>query len=128
MDQHNASSCTLDETMEVIVGKWKLAVLFQLFHGTKRFSELQHAIPEVTKKVLTSQLRELEEHDIIRRVVYAEVPPRVEYSLTEYGRTLQPLLDSINRWGKSHHAHMRQKRTRREQAVSPGESEEITIQ
>jgi DNA-binding HxlR family transcriptional regulator len=105
MITHDASSCTLDETLNVIVGKWKLTILFHLFQGTQRFSELQRAIPDITKKMLTSQLRELEEHDIIQRVVYPVVPPKVEYSITEYGKTLGPILTLINEWGSKHAAH-----------------------
>ncbi|RNB88559.1 transcriptional regulator [Brevibacillus nitrificans] len=109
--EHTMEACALDPALDVIVGKWKCSILFHLFHGTKRFSELQKGIPDITKKMLTSQLRELEEHDIIQRVVYPVVPPKVEYSLTEYGRTLEPVLSSIHQWGRSHAEHMRVRRS-----------------
>lgn len=90
----------------VMVGKWKLTILYHLFQGTKRFSELQHAIPDITKKMLASQLRELEEHDIVRRTVYNVIPPKVEYSLTEHGLSIEPVLDMMDEWGERHLAHM----------------------
>lgn len=108
--EHTMESCALDPALDVIVGKWKMSILFHLFQGTKRFSELQKGIPDITKKMLTSQLRELEEHDIIKRVVYPVVPPKVEYSLTEYGHSLQPVLNSIHLWGMAHAERMRLKR------------------
>jgi DNA-binding HxlR family transcriptional regulator len=121
MTNHDPDSCKLDETMNVIVGKWKLSILYLLFQGTKRFSELQHGIPDITKKMLTSQLRELEEQDIIRRVVYAVVPPKVEYSLTEYGRTLEPILKLIHEWGGAHEKHMQAKQERLAKEAYSGE-------
>jgi len=99
----------VDPAIDVLFGRWKVSILYHLFHGTKRFSELQKGIPNITKKMLTTQLRELEEHDIIRRVVYPVVPPKVEYSLTEHGRTLEPVLAQMNQWGRKHTEYMRQK-------------------
>lgn len=93
--------------MDIVVGKWKWIVLLHLVHGgTKRFSELKNLIPEITQKVLTAQLRELEEHDIIHRHVYPEVPPRVEYSMTDHGMTLKPILEMMHEWGATHSEHM----------------------
>lgn len=117
--EHDANDCTLDKTLNVISGKWKMVILYFLFQGTKRFSELQRDIPDITKKMLTSQLRELEEDDIIQRIVYAVVPPKVEYSLTEYGRSLEPTLKSINEWGSGHAEHMRVKRERQSMTKYP---------
>ncbi|WP_373232953.1 winged helix-turn-helix transcriptional regulator [Cohnella sp.] len=106
-----AEGCKTEEALEVIMGKWKLTILFYLiFHGTQRFSELRNLMPEVTQKMLTNQLRELEEQDIIRRVVYAQVPPKVEYSITEHGRTLQSVLGIMNEWGAVHAEHMQSKK------------------
>lgn len=90
-----------------MLGKWKPIILFHLLHNEKlRFSELQRAIPDITKKMLTTQLRELEYHDIINRKVYAEIPPKVEYSMTEYGKGLIPVLESMRTWGLSHLLHL----------------------
>ncbi|MFC3901222.1 winged helix-turn-helix transcriptional regulator [Aliicoccus persicus] len=93
----------VNNALEIIVGKWKLNILLYLFnHGTMRFSELKRAIPEITQKMLTKNLRELENEDIVKRVVYAEVPPKVEYSLTEYGRSLDKILIAMHEWGTEH--------------------------
>jgi DNA-binding HxlR family transcriptional regulator len=97
----------IDTALDVYTGKWKLIILFHMFQReTLRFSELQRLIPDITKKMLTSQLRELEYHDIINRVVYPQVPPRVEYSITEYGRGLMPVLRSMHNWGLAHIEHL----------------------
>lgn len=106
------SYCRVEPALEVLVGRWKIPILYYLFQGTKRFGELEKGIPHISKKMLTSQLRELEEHDIVRRVVYPEVPPRVEYSLTEYARTLEPILAVMHRWGTEHTEYLRRKRER----------------
>ncbi|WP_368654190.1 winged helix-turn-helix transcriptional regulator [Ornithinibacillus sp. 4-3] len=97
----------LQVALDIIVGKWKPVILFHLMRNEKlRFSELQRAIPQITKKMLTSQLRELEYNDIIHREVYQQVPPKVEYSMTEYGNGLIPLLESMRGWGMEHLKHM----------------------
>jgi len=85
--------------MEVVGGKWKGVILFHLLGGTKRFNEMQRLIPGVTQRMLTRQLRELERDGVVARKVYAEVPPKVEYSLTRFGLTLKPLLEDMRRWG-----------------------------
>lgn len=92
--------CPVEACFEVIGGKWKGVILFHLMGGTKRFNELLRLIPGVTQRMLTRQLRELEDDGIVSRKVYAEVPPKVEYSLTEFGRTLEPLLGYLQQWGK----------------------------
>lgn len=99
--------CKVETALEIIVGKWKPIILFHLFsNGTMRFSELQRAIPDITKKMLTAQLRELEYHDIVHREVYPVVPPRVEYSITEYGKNMTPVLQAMNDWGVAHVEHL----------------------
>ncbi|MFC0044484.1 winged helix-turn-helix transcriptional regulator [Metabacillus iocasae] len=89
----------VEATLEVIGGKWKVVILCHLKEGKKRFGELRKLIPDITKKMLTQQLRELEGHNIIHREEYDEVPPRVEYSLTEEGETLRQILDQMCHWG-----------------------------
>ena len=102
-----AEHCKIETALEILVGKWKPVILFQLFsNGTMRFSELQKAIPDITKKMLTSQLRELEYHDIVHRKIYMQIPPKVEYSITEYGMKMAPLLQAMNDWGMAHVAHL----------------------
>ena len=93
-------NCKVATTLDMIVGKWKIAIMLHLLHnGTMRFNELAKVMPGVTPKVLTSHLRELEEEGVILRVVYPQVPPRVEYSMTEYGESLQMVLDMMHDWG-----------------------------
>lgn len=93
--------CPVEITLEVIGGKWKALILWHLTFKTLRFSQLQRRLAGVTQKMLTQQLRELERDRLVHRQVYAEVPPRVEYSLTPDGRTLQPLLQLMCDWGAS---------------------------
>ena len=97
----------VETALDIIVGKWKPIILFHLMEqGTMRFSELKRAIPRITQKMLTSQLRELESHDIVHRKVYAQVPPKVEYSLTDYGKEMIPILKIMQEWGTSHIQHL----------------------
>ncbi|MEO1146927.1 MAG: helix-turn-helix domain-containing protein, partial [Cyanobacteria bacterium J06638_22] len=91
--------------LDLIGGKWKSVILFRLMEGTKRFNELHRLIPRVTQRILTLQLRELEEDGLISRKVYQEIPPRVEYSLTEFGLTLKPLLVELKVWGEAYALH-----------------------
>lgn len=96
-------NCEKELTLAVIGGKWKLIILWHLgLEGTKRFSELKKLIPHITQKMLTNQLRELEEDQLILRKVYPVVPPRVEYSLTEHGESLMPVLKMMYTWGKNY--------------------------
>lgn len=92
--------CPVEVCVEVIGGKWKGVILYHLLGGTKRFNELLRLMPGVTQRMLTRQLRELEADMIVERKVYPEVPPKVEYSLTEFGRTLEPVLEMLRMWGK----------------------------
>lgn len=98
----DASNCPVECTLGILGGRWKVLILRELFKGTKRFSELQRGIQGVTQKMLTQQLRELERDGIVQRKVYAQVPPKVEYSLTECGESLKPVLDAMHHWGKAH--------------------------
>ena len=92
--------CALDVTMRFIGGKWKTVVLWYLKKEKKRFSELKKLIPDITEKMLSLQLKALEEDGIVSRTVYPEVPPRVEYELTEFGKTMIPMLEAIALWGR----------------------------
>jgi DNA-binding HxlR family transcriptional regulator len=92
--------CALDVTMNFIGGKWKTVVLWYLRKDKKRFGELKKLIPDITEKMLSIQLRALEEDGIIKRMIYPEVPPRVEYELTKFGKTLVPVLEEIAKWGR----------------------------
>ncbi|MFD8381077.1 winged helix-turn-helix transcriptional regulator [Streptomyces sp. NPDC059679] len=99
--------CSIEIAMEVLGGRWKLAILKQLLSGTQRFGELRRALPRITQRMLTRQLRELEADGLVTRTVYREVPPKVEYSLTEVGRSLDDiagLLDAWGRWYRGVHA------------------------
>lgn len=95
-------ACPVETTLTLIGDKWKVLILRDLMPGTKRFGELKKSIGSVSQKVLTAQLRDIEENGLVHREVYAEVPPRVEYSLTELGRSLKPILDSMWSWGEGY--------------------------
>jgi DNA-binding HxlR family transcriptional regulator len=97
-----AYNCPVEATLDVIGGKWKALILFWLKDQVWRFGELRRRIPDVSERMLTQQLRELEAHGIVHRQVYAVVPPRVEYSLTPYGQTLRPITEQMCTWGKQH--------------------------
>lgn len=91
--------CSVEATLDVIGGRWKGVILFHLLDGTKRFNQLQRLVQGCTQRMLTLQLRELERDGVVKRVVYAEVPPKVEYSLTEFGQSLEPILLLMREWG-----------------------------
>lgn len=95
----NLPKCPVETTLMLIGDKWKVLILRDLMPGTKRFGELKKSIGNVSQKVLTAQLRDMEEKGILSRKVYAEVPPRVEYTLTETGYSLKPILDAMWLWG-----------------------------
>lgn len=95
-------ACPVEITMGLIGDKWKVLIIRDLLTGTKRFGELKKALTGITQKVLTNNLRQMEASGLINRKVYAEVPPRVEYSLTETGLSLKPILDSMVQWGNEY--------------------------
>ncbi|WP_298831017.1 helix-turn-helix domain-containing protein [uncultured Planococcus sp.] len=99
-------NCEKELTLSIIGGKWKMLILWHLGkEGTKRFGELKNLMPGITQRMLVTQLRELEEHLIVHREIYPVVPPKVEYSLTDQGRSLIPILDSMYEWGKDYMEH-----------------------
>lgn len=97
-------ACPVETTLSLIGDKWKVLILRDLMPGTKRFGELKKSIGFVSQKVLTAQLRQMEESGLLTRTVYAEVPPRVEYTLTELGYSLKPILDAMWNWGEEYKA------------------------
>ncbi|MBP2078258.1 winged helix-turn-helix transcriptional regulator [Oceanobacillus polygoni] len=102
--------CRVEDALGILVGKWKPIILLNLLQeGTKRFSELKRSMPAITQKMLTNQLRELEAEDIVMRKVYPQVPPKVEYSITEYGKSLEPILEAMHEWGVKHTLHKMEK-------------------
>lgn len=94
--------CAVEAALSLIDGKWKGVVLYHLLEGTHRFNEIRRRIPNVTQRMLTNQLRELEADGLILRTVYAEVPPKVEYSLTARGRSLEPVIAALKAWADGH--------------------------
>ncbi len=97
-------SCPVETTLTLIGDKWKVLILRDLLPGTKRFGELKKSIGGVSQKVLTAQLRDMEANGLVNRKVYAEVPPKVEYSLTDLGHSLKPILDALWDWGEEYKA------------------------
>ncbi|MEQ9232697.1 winged helix-turn-helix transcriptional regulator [Coleofasciculus sp. E2-BRE-01] len=100
-DQERAN-CPVERTLEVIGGRWKVLILRELLAEVKRFGQLHRALHGITQKMLTQQLRELEADGIVHREVYLQVPPKVEYSLTPLGESLQPILEAMHEWGIKH--------------------------
>ena len=103
MDLH-PDRCPVELTVSVMGGKWKPTILYNLVDGPKRFNELRRLLPDVTQRMLTLQLRGLEGDGVVARTDYGEVPPRVEYALTEYGWTLGPIIEAMVAWGERHKA------------------------
>lgn len=97
-------NCPVETTLMLIGDKWKVLILRDLISGTKRFGELKKSIGTISQKVLTAQLRDMEEKGLLTRTVYAEVPPRVEYTLTQTGQSLKPVLDAMRKWGEQYKA------------------------
>ncbi len=97
-------ACPVETTLTLISDKWKVLILRDLMPGTKRFGELRRSVGNVSQKVLTAQLRQMEDSGLLVRTVYPEVPPRVEYTLTDLGRSLNPILDAMRNWGEAYQA------------------------
>ncbi len=102
--QDCSPGCPVEATLQLIDGKWKGVVLFHLLSGTMRFNELRRQLANCTQRMLTNQLRELEADGLVHRKIYPEVPPKVEYSLTPRGRTLEPVILALKAWGEEHAA------------------------
>ncbi|AXH11123.1 winged helix-turn-helix transcriptional regulator [Halarcobacter bivalviorum] len=98
----NIEKCPVETALDVLAGKWKILILWYLRRDTLRFNELQKLLPRTTEKMLIQKLRELEKDNIVHRKVYPVVPPKVEYSLTEYGESLKPILKQLYLWGEIH--------------------------
>ena len=93
------AGCPVEITLSLLGNKWKVLILRELFAGTKRYGELARGVPGISQKMLTQQLRVMEKDKLVQRRIYAEVPPKVEYSLTDTGRSLRPILDAMHAWG-----------------------------
>ncbi len=99
---HPAGCTAVTTTLAIIGGKWKILILYHLCAGTQRFNELRRLLPDITQRMLTLQVRELEDDGIVHREVYPQVPPKVEYSLTAFGATLIPVIEVMDAWGKQY--------------------------
>ena len=113
----STEGCPVEITLGVIGGKWKGIILYHLIAGTRRFSEFRRLYPGITAFMLTLQLRELERDGIIHREVYKEVPPKVEYSLTEFGRTLEPIILAMKAWGEGYQSKLDEARTKSKEEI-----------
>jgi DNA-binding HxlR family transcriptional regulator len=102
MKKNRKNFCPVLFTLDLIGGKWKIPIIAQLQVGTKRFKELEKGIEGITARMLIKELKDLEENNLVLRQVYAQVPPKVEYSLTQSGKNLKPLIGEIKKWGNSH--------------------------
>lgn len=109
-ENYTRLTCEVEITLEVIGGRWKVLIIRELMAGVKRFGELQRALPGITQKMLTQQLREMEDDGIIHREVYPQIPPKVEYSLTPLGESLQPILNAMHEWAVKHFAQIQRHR------------------
>lgn len=103
-----ALNCGLDLIREVLYGKWKIHIIYYIGNGALRPSDIQRKIPDATRRVLNIQLRQLELHDIITKEVFPQLPPKVEYSLTTFGKTLLPVIEIMGNWGDDHQEHLRE--------------------
>ena len=103
-------SCLVETTLAVVGGRWKVLILQQLFDGVKRFNALHRALSGITHKTLTQQLREMEADGVIARKVFAQIPPKVEYSLTLLGKTLKPVLTAMHKWAERHGDELKRRR------------------
>ncbi|AFZ58672.1 helix-turn-helix transcriptional regulator [Anabaena cylindrica FACHB-243] len=101
-------TCEVENTIKILGGRWKVLIIRELITGAKRFGELQRSLHGITQKMLTQQLRELEEDGVVHREIYAQIPPKVEYSLTPLGESLKPILCAMHEWASQHLSHINQ--------------------
>ncbi|MDE6139259.1 MAG: helix-turn-helix transcriptional regulator [Candidatus Gastranaerophilales bacterium] len=102
MNSKDLPKCPIETTLKMLGCKWKVLIIRELLTGTKRFGELKKAVSGITQKVLTSKLREMEELGLLERKIYPQIPPKVEYTLTDIGYSLRPVLESLKDWGKDY--------------------------
>lgn len=102
MNYKDLPKCPIDTTLKMLGCRWKVLIIRELLNGTRRFGELKKAVTGITQKVLTAKLREMEELGLLERKVYPQIPPKVEYTLTDIGYSLRPVLDSLKEWGKDY--------------------------
>jgi Predicted transcriptional regulators len=117
ISESNMEGCPVKTTLEVIGGKWKGIILYHLIDGPKRFNEFRRLYPDITQFMLTLQLRELERDGIVHREIYKQVPPKVEYSLTEFGRSLEPIILAMKVWGEKNKSKLESIRMETSQAA-----------
>lgn len=117
ISESNMEGCPVKTTLEVIGGKWKGIILYHLIDGPKRFNEFRRLYPDITQFMLTLQLRELERDGIVHREIYKQVPPKVEYSLTEFGRSLEPIILAMKVWGERNKSKLESIRMETSQAA-----------
>ena len=114
-----ANFCPVHTTLAAIGGKWKALILYHLMEHTQRFNELRRLLPDITQRMLTLQLRELEQAGLIHREIYPVVPPKVEYSLTEFGRTLLPVINAMHDWGVQYDSECKRIQSLQNASVAP---------
>ncbi len=122
MNVRRHECCPMEATLDVIGGRWKGVILYHLLDGEKRFGELRRLLPDVTQRMLTLQLRELEEDEVIHREIYKQIPPKVEYSLTELGRSLEPTIALMCCWGERYLSRLAERTADAESGAPAGRS------
>jgi DNA-binding HxlR family transcriptional regulator len=116
-----------ERALKVIAGRWKAVVLYHLFDGSKRLSELKRLVPNVSQKMLIQQLREMEQHGVVHREIYPQVPPRVDYSVTRLGLSLEPVVMSLCEWGRRHATELDELDRLTECVDKPGKQDRVGI-
>ena len=120
-------NCGLDLLGEVLYGKWKIRLLYFIHQGSKRPGELQRKIPDASRRVLNMQLNELEKHELISKHIFAQLPPKVEYSLTDFGESLIPVINTLGEWGDEHQDRLRDVITRATVSTAAMEAKEVRV-
>lgn len=110
MKQSSTPSCPVELALQLVSNRWKVLIIRDLLDGTKRFSELKRSVGNITQKVLTANLRDMEQSGLLTRRAYAEVPPRVEYTLTELGQSLRPIVHALSEWGETYGSKLNMKK------------------